>query len=405
MDPILFDPNNHAPEVMPGDMWDDDVAVCPASARPGAMLPPKKPRPAASAAAAADRHPLAGKLGGGAPLRSADDPDARLEVLEITGQVMRLDPADSAVAKVPRQICYQPGPAGNRVSSPAPDEHKEWGRTRPSSIRWIIGTALGVAAVVIVALMVLPLINDSDAARPRPGDGGLVLEPEEKIEGLAPINDLLMRQAEASSLFQVFLSAGTVAELLPSVRDEASVAPLIQARARPARVAKDWHPPEDTTWKVVANEGHPFGLLEGHLPDFSRFRAYAVIAENRLRLDWKATTGYGTATFDELAHQQGDPTEIRGQIRADGFFTAAYPEAEFQSYQLIAPDDSQALWCYIRRGEPLAMTLAELCAGGEIRNGGPAPIQVTVRLGHGPAGSLPTQWLITEMLHKEWINP
>jgi hypothetical protein len=219
------------------------------------------------------------------------------------------------------------------------------------------------------------------------------------------MQDLLGRQAEAVRIFNAVLSAPNVDEILPWVRDAAAVAPLVRSHHVRATVNKDWLAPAATTWNVADNDGRAFGILEGSLPDFALFRAYWVISEKQLWLDWKATTGYGTATFAELSRQQGDPAEIRGRIIPSDYFTAVYPEAEFQSYQLLAPDNRQAVWCYVRRGDPLAGALEELCGGADILSGTPTQQKITVRLDHGPAGSLPNQWLISGMLHKEWLTP
>jgi len=259
--------------------------------------------------------------------------------------------------------------------------------------------------VVIGAIMLLPLINQSNAARPHPGDARLVVEQEEEIKGMGPVNDLLGRQAEAVRIFKTVMGASTVEEILPWVRDAAAVEPLIRTQHRPVAVPKDWLAPSTTTWNVLDLDGHPFGLLDGGLPDFSKFTAYWVIVGKQLRLDWKATTGYGTATFDELARQRGNPAEIRGRILPDRYFTAAFPEAEFQCYQLSAPDDSQAIWCYVGRADPLDVVLREFCQNGEILNIAPAQQKITVSLDRGPAGAQPSQWLITGVLHKEWISP
>jgi len=123
-----------------------------------------------------------------------------------------------------------------------------------------------------------------------------------------------------------------------------------------------------------------------------------------LHLDWKATTGYGTATFGELARNQGDAKEIRARIQSSRFYTAIYPEAEYQSYQLVSPDASEAVWGYTRRGEAADSLLGKLFWSGEILDNSVEQKKVTVRLERGPAGSLPNQWQIAEMLHNEWLN-
>jgi len=400
MDPIRFDPRNHVPEVAPGDLWDDAHGFDSAHGAQVAMLPRKKPRPAAAAA------PVAGlRIHAKDRPRVVEEEIYQLEVREIDGKVTRLDPAVPTVPRAARQIVFQEAPAGNSLTPLPRDVSKDWGRAGKQSVRWVLGIGVGAATVVIGAMMVLPLINESNAAHPRPGDGGLVVERVEDLTGMEPVKALLARQAEAERILKTVVSAPTVAEVLPWVREAAAVEPLIRAGYRPVAVPKGWPAPSTTQWRALDNDGHPFALLEGQLPDFTKFTAYWVIEGNQLRLDWKATAGYGTATFDELAQQRGNPAEIRGKILPGRYFTAVYPEAEFQCYQLLAPDDSQAVWCYVRRDDPVDVVVGELCLDGEILDSAPTQQRITVRLNQGPAGSQPNQWLLAEVLHKEWISP
>jgi hypothetical protein len=46
-----------------------------------------------------------------------------------------------------------------------------------------------------------------------------------------------------------------------------------------------------------------------------------------------------------------------------------------------------------------------LIKGGYILEGRKEGEKVTVRLAPGPGDSLPGQWEIVELLHKEWIAP
>lgn len=405
MQPSLINPQNHAPEVTADDVWDDHDGWDPAAYASVTVLPPIKTKTESSSCASAGNSTEGLRIGSETFRPQADDSAYQLEVQEIDGNVVRLDPEVSAMAKVPRQITFQERSSRNRVKRPPQGEGKEWGRARNQSVRWILVASLAVAVVVIVALMLLPLVNRTNAARPRPGQVGLVLAQDEKIEGLEFLNDLLTRQPEAEQIFRNYASALVADDVLPLVRDAQAVAPLIRAKDPCALVSKEWWPPEDTTWNVFDNDGHPFGLLAGSLPNFSKFSAYLVLSGNQLHLDWKATTGYGTATFEDLARNQGDPTEIRAMILPAGFFTATFQEVEFQSYQLVSPDGSKAVWCYARRGDTAEGILDQLFRVGEILQSTPEPKKVTVRLEPGPAGALPNQWLITEILHKDWVTP
>ena len=407
---ILIDPNNHVPEVTPADVWEDNDGLCPAAGGTGqglvALLPRKKPREKDPLSAPTAQTEDGLRIELKAPQRPVNDDDSQLEVKEIDGTVLRLSPEVSTVVRVPKQMSYKPRPAASSMNHPQQDVAKEWGRAYKISIRWAIGISLGVVSVIVVALMIMPLLNDSDAARPRPGQLELLLAaPEEKMDVQEAFNVLLGKQSEAAKIFRVYASAGSLEDIIPLVRDASVVAPLIRTHHRLNGLSKTWQPPADTAWNVFDNDGHPFGLLAGTLPDYSMFTAYWVISNKHLRLDWKATTGYGTATFKDLSRGQGDPAEIRGKIIPADYYTGALMEDEFRSYQFFSPDDHHSIWCYARRGDPLDTALVELCIGGDMSNNTARQTKVTLALNRGPAGALPNQWLVTSILHNEWITP
>lgn len=329
--------------------------------------------------------------------------DHRQRVQHIDNRVVRLTPEIPAVAKIPRQPVYQTRPAETNDPHSPRGENMEWGINRQSSVRWILWLGLGISSLVMLAWLLLPLINRSNAGHT--GQLTWVLDQPIMIDDLDPFNRLLTMQDNAIHLFQRFAAAASAAEVLPLVRDAQALAPLIRANHRPLMASNQSIAPDGTTWKVVDNDGTPFGLLEGILPDFSKFSAYCVISNKHLLVDWLASTAYGTATFEELEQNQGNPAEIRGTIIPSDFFTGAFPEDKFQCYQLFSPNKKKSIWCYAHRGESLDESLRQLVAEEKILNLTPQQKKVTLQLDHAPFGALPNQWLVIRMLHKEWLAP
>lgn len=399
MDSRLIDPNNHAPEVSPDDVWGDALSAT------ATVLPPKRTKIEPSSAAPAGKSTDGLRIGAETQRRPTSDTTVQLEVQELQCAVVRLDPEVPLPAKVPRQAAFLERPVENRTTAARTDVTREWGRSRKQSIHWIVGTGAGVASLVIVAMMMLPSINQSNAARPGADQDGLVVENEEPLEGIDSWNQMFALEPEARQVFQAYASAPLVEDFLPLIRNAEVLEPIIRQSPHSSLVSKQWEPPRDAIWTVLESDGFLYGLLEGSLPDHSNFSAYLMMSDDQLHLDWKATTAWGTASFDDLERNEGDPGEIRAKIIPSGFYTTTFPEEEFQSYQLVSPDQEKSIWCYARRKDAAAGALAGLFQNGEILKSAPELVKVTIRLEHGPAGALPNQWLVGTLLHRDWINP
>lgn len=401
MHPIVSDPHNHVPEVSSDDQWGDAEESPLFAYRPSTILPPRRPPTEEPSPQATGNQQDGLRIESTPQARQPDEEAKQLDIHEIDGSVVRLDPEEPSQPRMPRQaVPLQPA-----FRKPKGAESGEWGNTRKMSMRWMIGIGLAVPSVVIAALMLLPLINRSNATGYRPGQVDLALDTSDAIEDAAVIEQLLNLQSEAALLYKKFMTAATADDLSTMVKDPVHIIPLIHSKPRPVLISKRWSPEGNAKWNVLISNSKPFGRLHGHLPDYSEFSAYFVLSDDQLRIDWKATTGYGTATFDELTHSQGDPSEIRGTIKPTDYYSPVFPEAEFQSYQLFSPDGTTAIWCYTYRQIPTADTIDKLFHGGDILKTKIKPQRITLRLEHGPDGALPNQWLIGEMLHEEWISP
>ena len=404
MTPGFNDPHNHVPEVSSDDVWGDAVALAPNPSGHATVLPPKRPK--APDSPPPTRNSMTGlRIESQTQNRPAYDVSShQLEVQEIDGSVVRLDPEPPEVEKIPRQFTFRERPAATIDTSENRGEGPEWGHARKYPIRWMLGASAAVAAVVVTSMGLLPLVNKSNAARPIVAETPWV-QSKESIKGAATLNDMLGRKTEADQILRKYLTATIVDEIIPLTRDPKTVEPLIREIHRPMRVPKAWAPTQDTNWSVKDTDGSLFGLLEGTLPDFSRIHAYFVLSENHLFLDWKATTGFGTATFDDLERNQGDPSEIRATLIPSDYYTNIFPEEKYQSYQLVAPDQLKAIWCYALHDSDEYDKIRRMFQGGEILKSTPEPQKLTLRLARGPEGSLLNQWLIADILHKDWITP
>ncbi len=399
MSPIVSDPHNHVPEVSSEDLWGDaeNLPRCPKHS--STVIPPRRPPPETNSQVAA-QNPRAGLRIEPTPhRRQTDAPATPLEIQEIDGKVVRLDPELPPQPRIPRQAAAPQPIIRKNLGSAA----REWGRAPKPSLRWTLAICLGISSLIIGGLILLPFINRPNATEA--GRNVLTVEASEQITADELITALLDRRLEAEQLFVKFATTTVADDLSTIVRDPESVTPLIRASKRTMLISGNWQLPDNCQWNIHQNRSLSFAKLEGILPDFSSFSTYFLISEGQLLIDWKATTGYGTATFDDLANNQGNPAEIRGRIIPTDYYSPVFPESEFQSYQLIAPDNQSAIWCYARRNHVAQTKLSSLFHGGIILKPITTDIKVTLRLEHAPEKALPNQWMIGEMLHEEWITP
>lgn len=406
MNPALLDPNNHVPEVSPDDGWGDAEGIIPEATTGAAhVLPPRRSvvDRSPTAAVAAVENGLTGlRIDSNLTRGQSADSSQRLKVQEISGTIMRLDPLASAPPKVPRQITFHERPVGASGGKKPADESLQWGLARRRPTHWILGAGAAVAIIVVLGMMVLPAINAPNAARAVPNAKPFV---EEKIEGIEAMNLMLVKQPEAQRIFRAYATASGVDDIIPLVRDGHPLMALLRANWRPLEISKAWDPAADTRWTVSEFTGRPCGLLQGSFPDHSEFSAYFINDGNPLRLDWKATTGFGTATFEQLEKNSGDPSEIRGEISSAEYYNDIFPEAAYQSYRLISPDGEIVIWCYARRDEAADQVTAPLFHQHDVRGAFQRSQKVTLRLAPAPPGALPNQWLIGELLHLDWLTP
>ncbi|MES2440887.1 MAG: hypothetical protein V4584_17610 [Verrucomicrobiota bacterium] len=406
MNSSLSDPNNHVPEVTPDDGWDDAEGSTGQNAATQSALPPRR--------TVADRASEASKdarENGNNGLRiepnvfrsETSDSTVRLEVQELGSSVVRLEQTAPAPPKIERLVKFHERPTKEKDEGPSKGENESWGTHRRHSPRWIIGAGVGVVAIVILVMLLLPFINAPNAARSNTESASVTIE--ENIEGMEALNLLLARQPEAMQIYRTFATATSADDVLPLMRDAKTLGKTLREHWRPLGVSKQWTPAEDSSWTVAEISGHPCGVLEGTLPDHTGFTACFTNDGNRLLLDWKATSAFGTATFAQLEQGGGDTSEIRGEISTSEFYSATWPEADYQSYRLIAPDGETAVWCYARRQDQTDRLIVPLFNQGEIVQEAQTSRRVTLRLERGPEGALPNQWLIGEVLHIDWIAP
>lgn len=337
------------------------------------------------------------------PARPESEPRG-LVVEELDGTVTRLAAPAADTPKAEKAPVFIERPKANPLDRKHRGEAGEWGARPHGSTRWLIGTGFGVAALVVLTLMALPAINRSNAARPAQAPPASVADEGPDEEELL-LRALMVARPKVEPLVAAFASAGVAEDMLRIVRAPNEVGPLIRNARRPALVPPSWRPADTSDWVVHTKHGLSFGEMTGTYPDFTPFHIYIAWENDAFLVDWKGSTAYSSATFEELREGVGDGSEIRGVLEPSNFYTASFPEDDFRSYRLDSPDGAVSVWAYTRRESPGDAEVGALFSKGAILTPEQATARVTLRLLRGGTGSLRNQWEIGELLFPEWIEP
>lgn len=288
-------------------------------------------------------------------------------------------------------------------------ERQDWGEEKGrGSARWMLYTGIGVVLLVILAV-VLSQVGGNGKPREsgRSQFGKLAPTKEKAAEETADLEMLEMltnSQQEAKEIYAKVATAAKASELSGFLFNWDAMLPLLEKNWKQPVSKEDWVPEDAAIWTVLDRDGKRYGVLEGSHPDFSDYTAYFRNTPGGLRMDWKATGGYGTATFDELKGGAGDGSEIRARISLSDFYTFALPEGKFRSFRLMSPDGSSNLWAYTALNGEMDQRLMDLFIPSEITGEAQSEVQVTLSLEPGPEDGLPNQWIVRDIISLTWLD-
>ena len=285
-------------------------------------------------------------------------------------------------------------------------ERQDWGEEKGrDSTNWMIFTGVGVVLLVILTVA-LSQMGGKKKSRESDKSRYSQLAPEEEKEAgdLAILEMLTNSQEAAKDIYGKFATAVSPAALKDSLINGKKILPLVQEDWKQLVSEGEWVPGDQAVWTVLDRNGQRYGVLAGSHPDFSNFKAFFRKDGEALKLDWKATTGYGTATFEEMKTGAGDASEIRAQISLSDFYTFALPEGEYRSFRLMSPDGNSNLWAYTERDGDLDRELMELFIPSQITGESQFEVQVTLVMEPGPENGLKNQWLIRKLTSLSWLD-
>jgi hypothetical protein len=405
---VFDDPNNHVPKLTAVDDWGDQDS---------SFIPRRRAadeRPAGYAAKVDDQVDKGIEIGvkeiGRVQDQDARGPVQRLEILEHTPKAA--SPEGGTLPRiVPKQVI-------EKLEIPADQQAEEswhgrnpevetWGRQKTVQVRWIVISGLVLAVVIIAGVLILPHIGWKNERGVRTEFSNLEVMDTPM---LAPVDDDRSElgegiEAKAKVLVEAFAKATSAEEVIPLLRDRERVEKMVRERWTPMDVPNNWHVPDESKWEILRSGDREYGFLTGLLPDITPFRFYIVQEGDKALLDWEASSGFSETTFGDLSKRQGEGGIVRGYVSAGDLYTFSLPEADYQCFRIIAADGESFVWGYAKRTEPVAEKMSEPFLPGVIPREVRSEYPMTLKLAKGPGDSLPNQWIITEMVHMEWLTP
>lgn len=275
--------------------------------------------------------------------------------------------------------------------------------------KWGLGQWTGwmsVASAVLTVAAVAAVLLARKAPEAEPDQAAFRFEEEKRLDErseyfVANSGELI---AEAEKVMTRFAAASSMEQALRRVRDSQRVKEQMRRLWRPWGSNPAFAPGEDPV-SYIRTEPRLVVCIDGHRGDFSPFQLRFVQEGGKLVLDWEASFAVGEVQISELADDGS--TEgglLRSLVRPATYFSRAFPEDRFRSYQLLDPSGEHYIWAYAPLDSPVAAALVEEFNEGSVLLKQDEEARATLRIS-GPVEGGAKCFMITEMLHKGWVSP
>jgi hypothetical protein len=297
-----------------------------------------------------------------------------------------------------------------RRSAATQDEQLDWDKVpeqrirvgKRSNRRWGRLVAIGIAALTLVgALLFLIQRKRQPNETPAP----IVVEKPQEISGSAPEPiDLPLEMnrnqtellAELEPLARKFLTAASVDEMLPLVRNRDTVEKKMRAFYPNGTIAA----PGMSAFNTSGNLSYRGKLasVAVRTDDFSSKQLAYIRTAEGMKIDWESYVGWSEMTWDDLLSKKPTkPTIFRASLRLVDYYNFSFSdEGKWQSYQLRSPDGQHVVYGYVKRDSGIDKRLrpAEKNSGN----------LVTVSLKFPLGETSKNQVLIEEILADGWVE-
>lgn len=350
-----------------------------------------------------------------------EDPETEEEPVRLLTPVARLQAPEPISEKSERTEVPHDGfvvehvkpvfqPLEQSAEKTSPEVTAGWGQSSKRSHLWMFWTGVGVLAAIVGGLAIQPWLRGQ-----RPASQRSFFENYKVIEdATTPATESPTRYFEENAdlvsqelhdTLNRYAHAKTLAEVLPLVRDGDRLRLKLLEFWRPWGTPAGWETPSDAAMGYGSSGSRPYAFMTGQGPNFAPFHMVFVREDNRMLVDWEASEGIGSHPFEELRNPELKDATMRVIASPAVYYSAAFPEKKYRSFQLVARDGIDYVWGYAEIGTPVEEQLSALFRPGVILNEQTSSEPVRLRLSRRQAGAMANQWVILDLLHKGWIAP
>jgi len=229
-----------------------------------------------------------------------------------------------------------------------------------------------------------------------------LLLPDEELEEPIELPKIMQRDevdllALAQPIAEAFLTATSIDQILPLVRDRERLKPHILAFYPDGKIEPSGLAKFNSTGRVSYKDS--FASFSIQTPDFRTKQLAFVDGADGLKVDWESWVGWSEMPWDKLIESRPTrPVLIRATLKWIEYYNFDFSEeSKWRSFRLVSPDGEYALYGYAERNSLLDQRLRP--------SEKTASVAVTLQIRFPKDGEARNQAVIEDYVADGWVVP
>ena len=215
-----------------------------------------------------------------------------------------------------------------------------------------------------------------------------------------------LTHTKALQCIEQFVKAKSWEEAEPILRDSPTLRMNLRTYWKPNASPPELQNGDQLTIDYGSTEKIGFYIMEGRCKDNSPFLYYFVHSNGKLKLDWEASIALGDIPINDLIrYPLAEPAKMRMVAERSPYYLLDLSEQEYESFKLTVPSETQVLWGYAKRGSLAHSSLEKMIQQGGILSEGKSSSRVTLKLNSIEENKASNRFIISEIIHPNWVSP